>query len=316
MNEKENQGKKSGNLLPVMLICALVNGFLLGYLTNYFNVWLVAAASVLTITYVYFFINVKKFGEEIKETAPQTVKGGSSPWIFATVLLALLFVGSIFVDINWSGDKNTTGSAVGSVKDNSANNNNQAVPTNDTAPAKEAAATPSVDDDPVLGNADAPVTIIEFSDFQCPYCSRHFNQTYPQIVKNFVDTGKVKIVFRDFPLSFHQNAMVAATAANCANEQNKYWEMHDKLFVAQDEWANSSNPKDNFTNYAKQLGLNENEFSTCTASDKYASEIQKDLTDGQAAGVSGTPAFFVNNQFLEGAMPYASFETAINQELN
>lgn len=91
----------------------------------------------------------------------------------------------------------------------------------------------SMDDDPVLGNANAPITIIEFSDYECPFCKRFYDQTFGQIKKDYIDTGKVKFIYRDYPLSFHPGAEPAAQAANCAGEQGKYWEMHDKIFQAQ-----------------------------------------------------------------------------------
>ena len=155
----------------------------------------------------------------------------------------------------------------------------------------------SADDDAVKGSADAPVTIIEFSDFQCPFCARFYSQTLGEIDDKYIKTGKVKLVFRDFPLSFHQNAQKAAEAAECAEEQGKFWEMHDKLF-------------------AKDLGLDSAKFDECLVSDKYASEVQKDFKDGQGAGISGTPSFFINGVKLVGAQPFSAFQQVIEQELN
>ncbi len=100
-------------------------------------------------------------------------------------------------------------------------------------PVQTGAVAVSVDDDPVLGKSDAPVTIIEFSDFQCPYCLRWWEETLPQIKQAYIDTGKVRLIYRDFPLAFHPGAEPAALAANCAHEQGKYWEMHDKIFEEQ-----------------------------------------------------------------------------------
>ena len=157
----------------------------------------------------------------------------------------------------------------------------------------------------------APVTIIEFSDYECPFCGKYFQQTYPQIVKEYVDTGKVKIVFRDFPLSFHANAQKAGEAAECAGEQRKYWEMHDKLFKNQNALEINS-----LKRYAKELGLNTKTFDDCLDSGKMASEVQKDFEDGQDAGVSGTPAFFINGIPLTGAQPFEAFKQIIEQEIN
>ncbi|MFH1587183.1 MAG: DsbA family protein [Candidatus Diapherotrites archaeon] len=168
----------------------------------------------------------------------------------------------------------------------------------------------SVDDDPVKGSEDAPVTIIEFSDFECPFCARFYSQTLSQIEKNYIDTGKVKLVYRDFPLSFHQEAQPAAEAAECADEQGKFWEMHDKIFENQQAISDSS-----YKQWAAELGLDTGQFNECLDSGKYASEVQKDVADGQAYGVSGTPAFFINGTKLIGAQPYSKFEEAIENAL-
>ncbi len=179
----------------------------------------------------------------------------------------------------------------------------------DEAPKKDVAKI-SVDGEPFKGSKNAPVTIIEFSDFQCPYCARFAQQTMPAIVKNYVDAGKVKIVFKDFPLSFHANAKNAAEAANCAAEQGKFWEYHDKIFENQNALDAASLKK-----YAKDLSLDSSKFDSCLDSDKYVSEIEQDVAEGQQNGVTGTPAFFVNGKEITGAQPYAVFEQAINEAL-
>lgn len=188
----------------------------------------------------------------------------------------------------------------------------------DAAAAQEEANKPkkvegvSVDDDPVLGDPDAPVTIIEFSDYECPFCKRHFTQVYPQIKENYIDTGKVKLVFRDFPLDFHPDAIPAAKAANCARDQGgdeKYFEMHDKLFLAEDL------SEETLQKIGSEAGLDETEFNECLASDKHTEEINKDMQDGSSHGVTGTPAFFINGWFIKGAYPYSEFEKFIEQEL-
>lgn len=172
----------------------------------------------------------------------------------------------------------------------------------------------TADDDPVKGDPNAPVTIIEFSDFECPFCARHFQTVYPEIVKQYVDTGKVKYVFRDFPLGFHQSAIPAAVAANCARDQGDdktYFSYHDKLFVDQKALT-----RDTFVKYAKELGLDTTAFTTCLDSGKYDEEIQNDVKDGAKYGISGTPAFFINGWFIKGAFPFEAFQQLIEQELN
>ncbi|MBI4176699.1 MAG: DsbA family protein, partial [Candidatus Aenigmarchaeota archaeon] len=169
----------------------------------------------------------------------------------------------------------------------------------------------SADDDPAAGPADAKVTLIEFSDFQCPFCGRFYEQTLSQIKSNYVDTGKIRFVYRDFPLdSIHPQAKPAALAAECADEQGKFWEYHNKLFENQGSLSDSY-----YKQLAADLGLDTGQFNTCVDSGKYASEVDKDFQDGAAAGVSGTPTVFVNGQKIVGAQPYGVFEAAIEQAL-
>ncbi|MBI4162891.1 MAG: DsbA family protein [Candidatus Aenigmarchaeota archaeon] len=174
----------------------------------------------------------------------------------------------------------------------------------------------SPDDDPVIGDANAKVTIIEFSDFQCPFCGRFYDQTLGQIKKDYIDTGKAKLVFRDFPLSFHPNAQKASETAECAKEQNKFWEMHDTLFTKQGEWSSldSAAASAKFKEYAKSVGLT-TAFDSCLDTGKTAAEVQKDFTDGSGYGVSGTPTFYINGKELVGAQPYSVFKQAIDQAL-
>ncbi|MEZ4666487.1 MAG: DsbA family protein [Anaerolineae bacterium] len=167
----------------------------------------------------------------------------------------------------------------------------------------------SVDDDPSWGPQDAPVTIVEFSDFQCPFCGRFHRETYDQLRKDY--EGKIRFVYRDFPiLSLHPNAEISAEAADCANEQGKYWEYHDLLLSNQDK----SFPAD-LTHFASQLNLNMTAFGECTSSRRYQQEVATDVQDGQSYGVTGTPTFFINGQPLVGAQPYAVFASAIDAEL-
>jgi len=181
----------------------------------------------------------------------------------------------------------------------------------------------SADDDPVIGNTDAPITIIEFSDFQCPFCARFHTQTFPLILEQYIETGKVKLVFRDFPIqSIHPNALPASIAAECANEQGKFREMHDMLFDNQNQW-NKQKTVDAlslFSKYATEIQLEQKTFDSCLTSGKYIDEIRKDLDDGRNYGVSGTPGFFVGNEKigfveLKGAQPFDSFKKIIDAQL-
>jgi len=168
------------------------------------------------------------------------------------------------------------------------------------------------DDDPVRGDSNAKVTIVEFSDFQCPFCAK----AYPT-VKQTLETysGKVRLVYRDFPLSStHPLAQKAAEASECAEEQGKFWEYHDKLFESQAEWAGKG--AEQFKKYAQDLGLDAEKFNACLDSDKYREEVLKDLGDGQKLGVTGTPTFFINGKMLVGAQPFEAFKQIIEEELS
>jgi len=178
----------------------------------------------------------------------------------------------------------------------------------------------SIDDDFIKGRSDAKITIIEFSDFQCPFCARFYQETLPFIDREYIQTGKARLVYRDFPLdTIHKDAQKAAEAAQCAGEQGKFWEMHDKLFENQKALG-----PNHLKRYAKEIGLPMTSFNECLDSGKYAKEVQKDLRDGQEAGVSGTPSFFIGftgpdktiQGFpLRGAVPYSTFKQTLDRLL-
>jgi len=162
-------------------------------------------------------------------------------------------------------------------------------------------------DDPSKGPASAPVTIVEFSDFQCSYCSE-VSLTLKKVTERYGD--KVRLVFRDFPLDMHKEAPKAAEAAACAHEQRKYWEMHDRLF------ANQANLKvDDLKRHAAEIGLKADRFNTCLDSGKYTAEWQEDMKEGTRYGVSSTPVFFINGRLLTGSQPIEAFARVIDEEL-
>ncbi|CAN5125988.1 hypothetical protein BH11PAT1_BH11PAT1_1110 [soil metagenome] len=168
---------------------------------------------------------------------------------------------------------------------------------------------------PILGNKDAKITIVEFSDFQCPFCKRFEDETWAQLKKEYIDTGKAKLAFRQFPLtSIHPNAQKSAEASECANEQGKFWEMHDTLFKNQDTWApkSAADVVIDFTTYAGELGLNTDQFSGCVSSGKFAKAVTDDAAEGSTAGVTGTPAFIINGYLLVGAQPLSAFKAQID----
>lgn len=165
----------------------------------------------------------------------------------------------------------------------------------------------SVDDDPSLGAAAAPVTIVQFAEYQCGYCGKA-NATMKQVLKDY--DGKVRMVYRDFPLSFHEQAIPAAIAANCAGVQGKYWEIHDLMMANQQSLS-----ENDLLGYATKAGVEVSAWQSCRLDPAQRAEVMTDFEAGQALGVTGTPAFFVNGIMLSGAMPYELFALIIDQEL-
>jgi protein-disulfide isomerase len=195
------------------------------------------------------------------------------------------------------------------------------------APARQAQAAPTSDKVKMsvapgwysLGRDDAPVTLVEFADYQCPFCRQFHAETFAELKKNYIDTGKVRYVSRDLPLDFHPNAPGAAVAARCAGEQHKFWEMRDLMVV---NAADLSSPS--LLKYGGQLNLDMTAFSACLSDKKYTAAVQKDIADAGTLGISGTPSFVVgktakdqiNGVRIVGAVPYSVFETAIKNQLN
>ena len=177
----------------------------------------------------------------------------------------------------------------------------------------------SVDGAPFMGDKNAAVTLIDFSDYQCPFCGRHVRETLVQIERDYIRTGKVKYIFRDFPIeSIHPQVFKVHEAARCAGEQGKFWEMHGRLFTSQ----KTLSPND-LTDQAQALGLDMSNFQQCVESAKYAAAIREDLTEGGKAGVNGTPSFFLGLtepsnskvkvlRVLKGAQSFPSFKEVID----
>jgi protein-disulfide isomerase len=177
----------------------------------------------------------------------------------------------------------------------------------------------SVADAPMLGSADAPVTLVEFSDYQCPFCQRFFATTLPALKRDYIDAGKIRYVFRDYPLEMHALARQAAEAAHCAGEQGKYWEMHDSLFQNQGALAPPQ-----LGEYARSIGLDGVAFAACLSSGRYAARVARGVADGVASGVQGTPGFVVGRTQagdvvegtpIRGAQPLETFRRIIDQLL-
>ncbi len=182
--------------------------------------------------------------------------------------------------------------------------------TNDIVDTTTNFETPTIDDDVVLGDPNAPVTVIEFGDYECPFCGQLYQNVEKPLREDYIKTGKVKMVYRDYPLAFHPSAQPAAEAAECAGAQGKYWAYHDALFERQATLSTL-----NYTDLAGELGLDKAAFQICVDNRTYADEIAKDQADGTAAGVGGTPATFINGQLISGAVPYETFKAVIEAAL-
>jgi protein-disulfide isomerase len=168
---------------------------------------------------------------------------------------------------------------------------------------------------PVLGNKDAKVTIIEFADFRCPFCEQFFTNTLPQITTDYINTGKVKFYFRNFAF-LGDASTVAADASECANDQGKFWDFYNYLYKNQPaETDTTMYNTDTLTQAAVSLGMNDNQFRSCLDGKTNDAKAAKDMSDGQAAGVSGTPTFFINGTSVVGAQPYSAIKAIIDQEL-
>ncbi len=170
-----------------------------------------------------------------------------------------------------------------------------------------------------LGSDDAPITLVEFGDYQCFFCNKFFHETEPSILENYVETGKVKIIFKDFTI-IGPDSIGAAHAAHCAEDQGKFWEYHNELY---DNWTGENNgwaSSENLVRFAQNIGLNEEEFNQCMSDGKYKQLVTASSNDAKNLGITGTPAFFVigpDNQVtrIAGAQPYEVFHNIFQEEL-
>lgn len=190
-----------------------------------------------------------------------------------------------------------------------------------TQPIQQSPPLVTADNDPVLGDPNAPITIIEFSDYQCPFCRKFYSDTFEQLKKNYLDTGKAKLVFRDFPLTIHPAAQSAAEAAECVRAQGgdtAYWDMHNTLFEEQ----NKQDSGDAHGRVTKTIDFTQQDLITwaatlgydiegCLKTGAFTREVQRDIRDGTAAGVVDAPTFFINGQFIAGAQPFSTFQQAL-----
>jgi protein-disulfide isomerase len=264
-------------------------------------------------------VKKKSFGGDNKmtESAQSEASGGNSYILPLSIILASLIVsGAILFGISQLPTAPATGLATGNTNPQpTAPTNPQpsgaaAQPAQPTAPIVTNADFASLPDSQWEGSSNASVTMVVFSDFQCPFCERFYTNSYKQLKTDYVDTGKVRVAFANFPLSFHPNAQPAANAAACAGEQGKFFEFHDKLFENQASLSDSF-----YKQTAQQLGLNATQFNSCYDSKKYDSAVNAEESLGQRLGVSGTPSVFVGGKLIVGACPENVFSQAIEAEL-
>ena len=253
-----------------------------------------------------------------EETTSTITLKKSDLWKYSTLfLLAVVVIGG-FMMMN---AKNGTPSPTPTITGNDVN-----------AGTQPSIVKASVDDDAVLGDKNAPITIVEFSDYQCPFCRKFWTETLPSIEKEYIKTGKVKLVYRDLPLAqLHPMAQASAEAAECVSEKGgdaAYFKMHDKIFSEQNIIDSGSATgavtktatytNDDLKKWAKDLGY---DISSCLDSGKYKSEVAKDSADASAAGIQGTPGFVIEKSgtgqgtLLSGAYPFSQFQQIIDQQL-
>jgi len=236
----------------------------------------------------------------------------SNQILVALLVIAAFLIGVLFTKVQYL-EKNQT---AGGTQQAAAGNNQQ--------PAAVPAGTKvnvSVGHFPVKGNASAKVTIIEFADFRCPFCEQFFTSTESQLISDYVNTGKAKFAFRDFAFlpgttaDGQQASVVAADAAECANDQGKFWDFHDYLYKNQPSESDTSMyTTDTLTQAAISLGMDGNTFRSCLNNKTDETKVNADLADGQKAGVNGTPSFFINGNPVVGACPLATLEGAVDAE--
>ena len=242
----------------------------------------------------------------------------------AGVIASAIIVGSLLVCLSIFYNANLiVKSLSGGVS--VASNNNQQPPAQPIAPAQAPTGPITVasrSDQPTIGNKNAKVTVVEFGDFQCPFCKQFYQQTFSQIKSAYIDTGKINYVFRHFPLTqIHVNAQISSEAAECANQQGKFWDYHNLLYT-DGQSDGTGLDKASLEKYADQLGLNKGtlgfgagKFNKCLESNATLDIVNKDQAEGAKDGVSGTPSFFINGQLLVGAEPFVNFQQAIDAAL-
>lgn len=239
------------------------------------------------------------------------------------LMVSSFLIGSLWTKLQYleKGGTLTKGATTANAQEAAQQAPPQQAPPEDTTPKQV-----SIDDDPVLGDKNAKVTLIDFTDYECPFCKRYYDDTFSQIKKDYIDTGKIKYIVRDLPLSFHANAHKEAQAAECARDQggdSTYYKYHDEIFK-----KTTSNGTGlaltELSVIANNLGLDGATLQTCLDSDKFKAEVDKDLADASSVGATGTPTFFIGESAADGvitgskivgAQPYSAFQAEIDKQL-
>ena len=167
----------------------------------------------------------------------------------------------------------------------------------------------------IEGNANAPLWVVEISDFQCPFCREWHDQSYAAIKSQYVDTGKIRFAYINYPLSIHKNAWPAAEAAMCAAAQGKFWPMHDSLFALQSRWENAANPQPELDSIAATVGVSHDAYATCVTQHQMRALIQADVDRANESGVTATPTFIIGSAKITGAQPLDQFRAVIDAQL-
>ena len=232
---------------------------------------------------------------------------GLTPILIGLLLIAVFFIGILIDRVMYLSSNNSAAPTAGAPA--------QAGGQQAAAPQVGQKVNVGVGNYPPLGNKNAPIKIIEFADLRCPFCENFYKQTEPQIISDYVNTGKVAFYYRNYAF-LGPASIVAANAAECANEQGKFWAFHNYMYDNQpSETDTSMYNTTSLTNIAGQLGMNTTQFQSCLSANKYQKNVDGDLADGQKAGVNGTPTVFINGVPVVGAQPYSAFQTAIDQAL-
>ncbi len=237
---------------------------------------------------------------------PKHETNDSSAWLVASILIsAVLLSAAIF----YNGFAISTALSSGNYAGGDSIVVPQAPGGDPSAPA--APVKIELGDAPREGNKNAKVTVVEYSDFECPFCGRYYNDAYKQMKSEYIDTGKVQFVFKQYPLTqIHPNAQKAAEASLCAHEQGKFFAYHDTLFANQQSLGLTA-----LKQYAADNSLDTSKFNSCLDSGKYAKQVQDEVSEGSSVGVSGTPTTFVNGVKIVGAVPYATIKAEIDSAL-